>query len=337
MRVPKIYSVVVNSVNITDAIFSSIISLNFTDVFASGASLVDFEVLSNAPSLPTLNQFIEIKFGYQDSPSQLVNTGTMRIDNVVEGFRPNTIKFGAIAWEKPSEGWSEGYSYGYQNFPLRNAIDNSATALGLTLNPLPNPLPNDLIIGTTSTLSASSNNSVVVNSQRGRYRLLDDIARAYGYLFQVKGGTLLFQRLTEVRARPAVSTIPLGAIMPGATFRSNTANQVKTVDITTKSGTTTTYTDPNVPSSVNTKVKLPDYYENLTATSARAAGFFAERNSDRLTATIKFAGSILYQAAQTVNLSGFKSDYNKKYLISRVVHDYGAQGWTTQLDLQIIG
>jgi len=333
VRVLKIWSVVVNSVDVTDAIASSIISLNYTDVFSSGASLIDFEVASDSPFMPVINQFIEIKFGYLDSPGFFVNTGTMRIDNVVQGFRPDTVKLGAIAWEAGQEAFNEGFSYGYQNFNLAAAIANSATVLGLTVSPLPNPLPNNLIIGTTPTLSASSSNTVSITSLRGRYRLLDDIATQYGYLFQAKGGILFFRRLTDVRALPAIATIPLSACQPGSTFRRNQAGVVRQVDITTRSGTTTTYTDALVPASIQTRVKIPDYFENLGATAARAAGFFAERNEGMLTGRISFAGSVIYSSGQSVTLSGFTAPYNGKWLITQVNHTYGASGYTTELSL----
>lgn len=334
MRVPKIWSVVVNSVNVTTAIATSIVSLNFIDIFQSGASTAEIELLTSSPYVPVIGQFIEIKFGYLDTPGTVITTGTMRIDNVVETFRPNTVKYNAIAWEQGTEALDEGYSYGYQNYNLKAAIDNSASILGLTVSSLPSPLSSTLIIGTTSTLSAAPGNTVSITSTGGRYRLLEKIANEYGYAFQVKGGVLSFKRLADMRAAAAIATLSAINCKTGASFRNNVSGVVKTVSVTTRSGTTAPYTDANAPSYVNTKVQISDYFENLAATAARAEGLLAEKNSKILTGTIAIAGSLVYTAGATINLSDFPAFYNRKWLINQVAHDFGAKGWTEELSIQ---
>ena len=137
-----------------------------------------------------------------------------------------------------------------------------------------------------------------------------------------------------MRAATAIATLSAILCKPGATFRNNVSGVVKTVLITTKSGTTTSYVDANAPSYVNTKIKIPDYFENLTATAARAEGVIAEKNSKILTGTVAIAGSLTYQAGATINLSDFSAFYNRKWLITQVAHDFSPNGWTEDLSIQ---
>ena len=332
-RKPIFTSIVINSVDQTAAIASSIVAFNYTDIFAAGGSTLELDILANSPVLPLQGQFIEIKFRYQDGGVE-GTTGTMRIDDFQRSYRPDTIKVGAIAWDYGSSGWSRGSKVIYDGSSLKAIVEDNATRLGLTGNYSPSPLPSTLTIGTTTLLSASVDNTVKIISTDSRFALLRAIAKDYGYFFQAKGGILYFKSIVDVKAAAAVATFTPSDVCPGATFRSKFGDLVRTATLTTRSGTSTTYTDNTVPSNVATNITISDlYFEGLTSTQARAAGIFAENNLDKEMGSIKLPGNAIATAGSCIALSGYSSAQNRNYLIMKANHSIDSGGWLTSLDL----
>jgi phage protein D len=332
-RIPVFSSIVINSINQTSAIASSIVSFNYTDLFSAGASTLELEVLSNSPVMPTVGQFIEIKFKYQDGGAE-GTTGTMRVDDFVRGYRPDTIKIGAIAWDYGSSGWSSGGRIFYGNSSLQAIVADNATRLGLTGSYQPSPLPSGLIIGSTGTISAAPENGVSVSTTESRFALLKQIADEYGYAFQAKGGFLFFRSIELVRQQSAIATLTTSDISPGCTFRQKASGLIRQCLVTTRSGTTTTYTDSSVPTAIGTALTIDGrYFENLTATSAIAFGQFVKANADQFSAQLRMAGNPLLTAGSVINLLNFATPQNRRWLITKASHSISPSGFLTGLDM----
>lgn len=339
MQTPAITSVVLNSSNITTAIASSIVSFSFTDIYSAGASSLDLEVLSTYSPMPDIGQFIEVKFAYAEVPSVFINTGTMRIDDVVRTYGGNTVKVGASAWDYSTAAFSKQGKITYANTDLRAIVQDNATRFGLTLEPLPNPLSNTIIVGTTSTLLASTDNLVSVSTSDSRFALLAQIASDYGYAFQMKFGKLYFQQIIALKSRSPVTTISPVSILPGAQFRNSLAGTFRRMNATTKSGTTQEIIDSTMPTSPDLSYKLPEgqYYENLASLTARVQGEFAKTNYSRFTGRIRVAGNPYLETPNNINLTGFDSVVNGAYQIKKVTHSISkSSGWISDLDIEKI-
>ena len=335
---PIIKSVVLNSVNITNAIVPDILSLTYTDLLEAGASTFDLEIRNKGRSLatpPTMGDYLEIKFGYQGSVSE-VNTGTCRVDDVIREYGHDTLRIGARAYDYGIGLKSNVGSSGkiiFQNSTLRSIVQTIASQFSLTL--VGTSSISTEVVGTTATLGSSN---IVTESGDTWLDLAQKLAVKYGYAFNLKLGQMLFRSYDSLNAQGYSVLLTSTDLVPRPRFRENIVGNYQKATVASKTGTTVTLTDNTIPG-VRDTVDLTSegYYNSINNAVLRATGAIIESNKDRHIGQVKIPGNPNAIAGNNAYITTLDDRDEGMYGIDRAVHTLSAsEGWTVQLDLRKI-
>lgn len=332
---PVIKRVVLNAVNVTELIKPDILSLTYTDLLEAGASTFDLELRNRNRSMatpPKMGDYMEIRFGYQNSTEE-VNTGTHRIDDVVREYGHDTSRVGARAYDY-GIGLKTTGAIVYTNQTLRAIIQDVATRFGLTL--VGTSTISTEIVGTTPTPGAT--NAVTVRNDQSWLSFVQELAVKYGYFFNLKFGELVFRSIRSLNAVPTVGFITGTDAVPRPRFRENIQGNYKTAIALIKNNTQMTVVDDTSPGVTDTvDLSNEGFYNNSNSAFLRGLGAVLESNKDRHVGSVKVPGRTTLIAGNNFDVAGLDDRDNGIYAIDRAVHTVSpTEGWTTQLDLRRI-
>lgn len=332
---PVIKRVVLNAVNITNLIKSDIVSLTYTDLLEAGASTFDLELRNlhnNMNPLPQMGDYMEIRFGFEGSATE-VNTGTHRIDDVVREYGHDTARVGARAWDYGIGLKTKG-AIVYTNQSLRAIIQDVANRFNLTV--VGTDTISTELVGTSSVTGSSS--PVTVRNDQSWLSFLQELAVKYGYFFNLKFGQLVFRSIRSLNAVPTIGVISETDMIPRPRFRENISGNYSKAIALSRTGITMTVQDNTSPG-VTDQIDLSNegFYSSPNAAFLRGLGAVLESNKDRHIGQVKVPGRTTLIAGNNFNVIGLDNRDNGIYAIDRAVHTISpADGWTTQLDLRRI-
>ena len=324
---PEIKSVVVNAVNVTSQMNAAIASVTFSDVY--GVSTVDMElVTSQIVTPPKIGDFIEIKFGYAGS-TELINTGTMKVDDVVRQYGPDVTVIGARAYDYGIGLAAKGKIL-YSNSSLSSIVQSIATRFSLTL--VTSGI-STAIAGTRDTLGTGF---VSVESDESWLAVLNkELADTYGYALNLRLGELNFENYRTLDQLAPVGVITSTGMIRQPNFRESLASFSSAI-AKSKNGYTITVTDSNITQVSNAlDLSAEGFYDSINSAELRALGALIAANKDRHVGRVRVPGSITLLAGKTVSVSPAGTIDDGIYAIDQAVHTVSKQsGWLTDLTLR---
>lgn len=93
-----------------------------------------------------------------------------------------------------------------------------------------------------------------------------------------------------------------------------------------------TFTDPD--KLEGKTLELNKHVKSIAEAEAIAKKELREKNKEEITISMDLMGSFLLSAGNTVNISGFHTFDNYKYIIIKGRHELGSSGYTTSIDLR---
>lgn len=323
---PEIKSVVINANNVTSAVIPAIASVTFSNVY--GVSTVDMElVTSQITSPPQIGDFIEIKFGYA-SPN-LVNTGTMKIDDVVRQYAPDITTIGARAYDYGIGLETKG-TIVYSNLSLTSIVQSIANRFNLTL------ITSGISTAIAGTRDSLGTGFVSVGSDESWLAILKkELANTYGYALNLRLGELVFENYRVLDQAATVAVVTSTDMIRQPTFRESLAG-FSSASARSKDGYTITVTDNNI-TEVDNSLDLSSegYYNSIDAAELRALGALIAANKDRHTGRVRVPGDVDLLAGKTINVSPAGSVDDGIYTIDQAVHSFSkTSGWITDLTLR---
>lgn len=329
-RLPRIFSFLVNGVEVVDTLAPNLTSLVYQDPLDGGTSILDLEFDTEASNIPTEGDTIRIKFGYDQEGSlpstNLVDTGIHRCDLPVRRYLPDTITISA-----------QSYNYGL----ALNSIEDVVFS-GWQLNQIINEIAAIFALSTNSnaaTIIAGTANttSVIASVQADSYfDLLQQLARDYGYAFSLKYGEIKFLSYTSLENTPySFGLTPTDCTK--AEFRTKVKGTYRQAIFPHKSGSATV-NDSSVVSNDILDFRPSPYYEDASAALQRSTGELRKYNRQRHEGTLAIEGKPNAIAGINILLSSFENASDNAYFqVNEVIHRLTAtNGWTTEMKIRKI-
>ncbi|NJM69236.1 MAG: hypothetical protein HC862_02850 [Scytonema sp. RU_4_4] len=335
VKKPIFSSVVINAATATVSIGAHISNFSYTEIWGAAASHFEFDLADSASIKPTIGDYLEIKFKYADDPAaNLVNTGTMRVDDTVRRYDYPLLSIGANAFD---------YNLGnripisYTNASIRAIVETQSSVFGLSLPDL-NTI-SGAIAGTSTNVTDPK-----VEKAESRAEMLALLARKYGYFFNLYLGQLIFRDISILESQPAARVLTKSDVCNDVVpqSRKTTSGNFKNVQVSynnngsAATGVYTATADDGALTNNTINLSSEGYYNNFDSASRRGYGQIKESNRNWNRMSISCEGHYLLRVGNVVQLADFYPDYGF-WLIEQAVHTIRkSDGWRTQLDLRYI-
>lgn len=331
---PYIDSFTVNDTELVSTLSPLIRGIEYDSKLFGATSTLAVEFLFGNGVVPDIETGDEIlvTIGYLGTTDKL-DTGIFTVDRIDFTYSPNIMRVGATTYDF-GLGFSGTTNISYSNATLRAIVGTQAAAPVVDLIVYPNLLTIDTFIAGTRDDDATGN---FIVTSKNRLSLLSELGQAYGYVFNIRGGTLIFDKYEDMEGRAVVGTLTPSSCEPGVTFDDNRAQQIKQAWVEYVGSGYSIIQDQSSPNPDIIDLRSEGYYASVAAADRRALGEIKQRNTTFWIGNITTEGSNIYQAGSNLTLSGWGNGLDGKWNIIRAVHELSpSKGWSVDLEIRKI-
>lgn len=332
VRTPFLTSFTVDGSEFLPVLESAVMDLVYINYMYGKPSLLEITLDVNNDVLALLTQgaFIQIRFAYEDTPNDFVDTGFHSIDTIEKQELPTTIKVGGIGYTYISDLESTEPIW-RRNNTLSQLVNELVTAYNLQLTGNPSA---------TTTVGTRPTPDQFTEVRFSRpLDLLYTLGREYGYSVQIKGNQLNFQSFDSLDPNPIsgfFTPSDIGTVIQSisSSFQRYSLvfakydNDINDEPLWASSGTSgggVFYLDGE------------GYYWDISSATRRSLGKRLELNNDASTFKFRTTGEYWHQAGINVQVSAMEIPENTgKYRVYKTTHQLSSNGWDCELELQKI-
>ncbi|MCW2248684.1 phage protein D [Azospirillum fermentarium] len=269
--------------------------------------------------IPSKGDVLELFIGYKD---HLVDAGSYEIDQIEHSGPPDRLKVTALA-AGVTTALRTKKSRGFEKKTLSQIARQIADEHGMT------------VIGDPDTEVKDR----ITQADQTDLEFLSKTAAEFGYVFSVRGQSLVFMSDDELMAGPVVFTLPRGGsnIMnwrfskKGKVYK---ACEVSYYDPATKKTQKVTV-EPEVKKEAGDTLKKRVRVENEEQARRKAKALLDSANTGEITASLDLTGRPDLVSGINIRLDGFGTAWDGTYHVQKSGHRFDPKrGYTTTIEVQ---